>query len=151
MSAAKPSANIQGNIGTPSDWDNVSNIGHISSSSDRGQSTPIKPGMAELYFVWLRATLSMPVWPFSQGSLHFGFGDGAAEEDALGYWGWCLGGRGQGAASAAGGVGESYELWRIPPAKCAWQGWFRPLGPVFFFCIIAGLSYWPPTNQTELR
>lgn len=130
MSAANPSTNIQSNIGTPSGWDSVINTAHISSDSDRGQRTQIKPGMVESYFVTLRATLSMPVWPFSQGSLCFGFGDGAGE-DALGYWSWCLGGGGQGVASAASGVGESYELWRIPPAKCVWQGWFRPLESQF--------------------
>lgn len=58
---------------------------------------------------WLRAQLIMPVWPFSD--------DVHAEEgfavDPGGYWGLSGGGDGD---------GNGYQLWRIPPAECAWQG-----------------------------
>ncbi|CAM9550164.1 unnamed protein product [Ectocarpus sp. 6 AP-2014] len=58
---------------------------------------------------WLRARLSMPVWPFSDES----YGDEGPVEDSGGCWG--LGG-------GTDGRGGGYSLWRIPTAECAWQG-----------------------------
>ncbi|CAM9812805.1 unnamed protein product [Ectocarpus sp. 12 AP-2014] len=58
---------------------------------------------------WLRARLSMPVWPFSDES----YGDEGPAEDSGGYWG--VGG-------GTDGRGGGYSLWRIPTAECAWQG-----------------------------
>ncbi|CAB1096440.1 unnamed protein product [Ectocarpus sp. CCAP 1310/34] len=58
---------------------------------------------------WLRARLSMPVWPFSDES----YGDKGPVEDSGGYWG--VGG-------GTDGWGGGYSLWRIPTVECAWQG-----------------------------
>lgn len=58
---------------------------------------------------WLRARLSMPVWPFSGGC----YGGEAPTEDSGGYWGVDAG-------TIAGAVG--YSLWRIPAPESAWQG-----------------------------
>lgn len=59
---------------------------------------------------WLRARLSMPVWPFSDDC--YGGGE-APTEDGGGYWG-------VDARTNAGAMG--YSLWRIPAAESAWQG-----------------------------
>ncbi|CAN0224154.1 unnamed protein product, partial [Ectocarpus sp. 4 AP-2014] len=58
---------------------------------------------------WLRARLSMPVWPFSDES----YGNEGPAEDSGGYW--RVGG-------GTDGRGGGYSLWRVPTAECAWQG-----------------------------
>lgn len=61
---------------------------------------------------WLRARLSMPVWPFSDEHDCVG-GDEAPTEDSGGYWNVDV-------RTNAGAGG--YSLWRIPAADGAWQG-----------------------------
>lgn len=58
---------------------------------------------------WLRAQLTMPVWPFSEEV----YTEEGFAVDPGGYWGLSGGGD---------GAGNGYPLWRIPPAECAWQG-----------------------------
>lgn len=57
---------------------------------------------------WLRARLSMPVWPFSSSNSSYGDNGGQAVRDPGGYW-------------SLAGV-DGYELWRISAVECAWQG-----------------------------
>ena len=114
-SGVAPSSELS-NSGTPPDFNRRSSSsvgtsfsGHetVRSGSDsrRGMT---ESGQAES---WVRAWLSMPVWPFSEGSR----GGEEAVKDTGGYWGLA------GERRTAG----SYELWRIPPTECAWQG--RPI------------------------